>query len=357
MTVRALKPAAKAKPAAPSPPQKPCIVGRNLALVEGPRHARRPSKVARKAGSFNAAEVAWPDEYVQPDSWAEDLPMPKEARPCDEGWLVGPCGAHGVRRLPAFAGPTPGPTDDALDASASVLSFFSSQITQEFCEKVVEFTRQHCEQWCATHPDWRTDTRELAVRNPKKHFGVHEFRLWLACRLRISQLKPELPAYSLWNRHCSLFDTQVFATLTFNQYQWVNRHVSFADVQVDELSDSEDESEGESEDSSEGEIEDVPAEPECDDEDEEDHRASDDEEDQPRTLAPRGEGDCHRKRRVLTELACASFSRAWSPHQFVGLDEAVRSHKHWGKQRIRKQRIATRLLCTQAVSLTVSTIV
>lgn len=45
--------------------------------------------------------------------------------------------------------------------------------------------------------------------------------------------------------------------------------------------------------------------------------------------------DPYRKRRELTDLACATFGAAWNPGQFVGLDEAVRPHKHWGRMRIR----------------------
>lgn len=172
---------------------RPCIIGRNLALVDGQRHARRPSKVARASNSFNAPEVSWAgDSWEQPETWLETSagPMPKESKDEDQGWQVGPV----TRPLPPFLGPTPGPVDDTLDSSSSVVDFVSTRITDEFAQKVVVYTRLHCEHWRVANPDWRTDAREIAMKKPKKHFGKEEFRLWLACRLRISQMKPEIPA-------------------------------------------------------------------------------------------------------------------------------------------------------------------
>ena len=118
---------------------------------------------------------------------------------------------------------------------------------------------------------------------------VEHFDLWLAIKLRVAQLKPEVPAYSLWDRFDSLFDAQVFAACTFNQFQWLNRHTSFADY----------------------------------------GNAA--------NQMQRGDTgfDRHRKRRELTDLASAAFGKAYRPRQFVGLDEATRAHKHQGKQRIR----------------------
>jgi len=45
--------------------------------------------------------------------------------------------------------------------------------------------------------------------------------------------------------------------------------------------------------------------------------------------------DSKRKRRELTNLLSVGFGKAYRPHQHVGLDEATREHKHWGKMRIR----------------------
>lgn len=306
-------------------PRQPSIIGRNLELLEGSRHSRRPSKLARAVSCFNATEVGWADEYTPPDGWEESEEMPVEAKPEDESWLPGPI----KRPLPKFTGPQPGPTDASLSPASSVLHFLGTQITQEFAELVVKYTILHCEQWRGNNPSWRTDSREKVMKKPRKQFTSSEFKLWLACRLRIAQLQPDIPSYCLWNRHSSLFDVQVFNCMTFNQYEWINRHISFADVvplATDEESSSDtSESDGELPADETGEAELVAEDDEC----------SSDEEVVAPSPPPLCQGDAHRKRRELTELACKTFAAAWYPHQFVGVDEAVRSHKHWGRTRIR----------------------
>lgn len=296
---------------------KPFIMERNMTVVEGPRYAYRPCKLARKANVFNGTQVQWADRYDPPSDWSDDEELPAEARLEDCSWRAGPS----YRELPQFHGPTPGPTDSSLTASCSVQRFLDSQLTHEFRLKTVQFTIAHCLRYRAEHTNWRTDCIERSMRRPKSRFTVASFNVWLACRLRLAQLKPEINSYSLWNRHCSLFDVQVFNAITFNQYQWVNRHLSFADLQAEPTSDDEDE---ESEEESEHEA--------CDSEEEEDSSDPDEHNERASKSTTR---DPHRKRRELTNLACAAFANAWNPHQYVGVDEAVRSHKHWGKQRIR----------------------
>lgn len=160
----------------------------------------------------------------------------------------------------------------------------------------------------------------------KKLFTIKTFDLWLACRLRIAQLKPEIPVVSLWQRDNSLFDVQVFNVMTFLQFQWVNRQLSFADVQAEDDSNAEDAGDAEEEEDEEN------AEEEAADEEQ---QQADDDGNVDDAHHPLSSGDSHRKRRELTDLACKAFAAAWLTHQFVGLDEAVREHKHWGKMRIR----------------------
>ena len=156
--------------------------------------------------------------------------------------------------------------------------------------------------------------------------------LWLAARVRIACLKPELPSHLLWLRTSHLFDPQVYAAMTYHQYCWMNRHCAFAastptDADSDSGGDSVD-SDGVSEDEdSDDEGDDSVAVEPVDDE------AGDLEDAAP---PPKLTGfDTHRKRRELTDLCCKAFGLAWRPHQHLGVDEAVRSHKHWGKMRIR----------------------
>lgn len=301
---------------------RPCVMGRNLCILEGARYARRPSKVARREGRFNATEVAWADRYDAPDAWEEAEDLPEEKRKEDCGWIAGPAD----RELPPFLGPTPGPTDQSLNAESSVEDFLRTQLTDEFVNKVVQYTLEHCAVWRNAHPDWRTHCAEAAVKKPKKQFTANQFYLWLACRLRIAQLKPELPAYSLWDRKSSLFDVQVFAAMTFNQFQWINKHVSFADAPPAPGEDEE--SEDEEDEVEENEVHDEDDAGDVSDGEEYEHGGAG-------SMMIVREGDSHRKRRELTNMACEAFGQAWWPHQFLGLDEAVRPHKHWGKQRIR----------------------
>mmetsp|Transcript_6358 Transcript_6358/g.19789 ORF Transcript_6358/g.19789 Transcript_6358/m.19789 type:complete len:224 (-) Transcript_6358:1884-2555(-) len=68
----------------------------------------------------------------------------------------------------------------------------------------------------------------------KMHHALrsHHFDVWIAARLRVAQLKlkPEISAKLLWSPRSSLFDSQLFAVLTWKQFMWLNRHGSFADA-------------------------------------------------------------------------------------------------------------------------------
>lgn len=301
--------------------QQPCIMGRHLDELEGARYARRPSHLARKSGVFNATQLKWADTYDPPDDWAGDEEMPLEAKLEDCGWQPGPA----MRELPVFRGPQQGPTDSTLMPSSCPELFLNTQLTKEFKKKVVAYTIAHCEQYRKNNPDWKKSTREVSMLNFKKKFDVGAFESWLACRLRVAQLKPEVKADSLWSRQSSLFDPIVFNAMTYHQWRWINRHISFANVEEEEEeSPSSDEDEcDEDRQSDEDEVEDEEYEEEGEAEDEVavHHRST--------------STDSHRKRRELTDLACTAFGEAWRPHQFVGLDEAVRAHKHWARQRIR----------------------
>lgn len=255
------------------------------------------------------------DEYTQPEDWEADEEMPVEAKEEDEGWLPGPA----QRQLSPFLGPKPGPRDPTLGSNSSVTDFLDTQLSKEFIDKVVEYTHVHCEQWREQHLEWGTDAREKIFRKPRKSFSAAEFRLWLACRLRVAQLKPEIAAYALWDSSSSLFDVQVFSAMTYNQYQWVNRHVSFADIYSTQHDDDSDSEDSESSEASQ-EVDD------CSDEDDQpsEEKAADDNQSPPRLPTPLA-GEAHRKRRELTDLACKAFGKAWYPHQFLGADEAVRA--------------------------------
>lgn len=268
--------------------KKPCIIGRVLRNVEGHRYARRPSYIAKQKGVRDVTKLAWADEYDQPSSWDEAESMPQENAVTDCGWQPGPA----QRALPAFKGPKPGPKDPSLAHDSPPAAFLDTQLTLEFKEKMIKYTKEHCKQWRQSKKEvWKSDTIEQSMKKYKSMLTVHTFDQWLACKLRVAQLKPEMPAYSLWSPQSSLFDPQVFAAMSWRQFSWLNRHCAFAS-----------EADADADDPEVGDVE--------------------------RTT------DTHRKRRELTDLACKAMGEAWNPHQFVGLDEGVREHKHWGKQRI-----------------------
>ena len=96
-------------------------------------------------------------------------------------------------------------------------------------------------------------------------------------------------AYSLWDRRSSLFDAEVYTAMTFHQYQWLTRHLSFADPASDV-----------------------------------------------NALSPGDAGyDKYRKRRELTDALSAQFGQAFNPFQYVGVDDAPRPTRHRDTQRVR----------------------
>lgn len=228
--------------------QQPLVMTRNLDELVGPRYARRPSKLARAQHAFNGTHLNWADEYDPPDSWENGEEMPLEAKLEDCQWLPGPASRD---KIP-FAGPAPGPTDRNLLPSSSPEQFLKTQLTPQFRQKVVSYTHAHCAQYRTNHADWESSCIEKSMLNFKKKFNVGAFDAWLACRLRIAELKQEIKAISLWERNSHLFDPMVFNIMTFNQYCWISRHISFADVEeIDteaEDEDPEDEADSDHED-------------------------------------------------------------------------------------------------------------
>eukprot|EP00966_Prymnesium_polylepis_P263312 6082005-Prymnesium_polylepis.1 len=164
-----------------------------------------------------------------------------------------------------------------------------SQITAEFKEKWLQYTREHCFAYRRKYPAAVKRNIEASMKHFYRKLKAAHFDLWIAVRLRVAQLKPEVPCDALWDPDDSLFDAEVFGALTFFQYQWLNRHASFADYGMATAN------------------------------------------------AQLGDPafDSKRKRRELTNLLSVGFGKAYRPHQHVGLDEATREHKHWGKMRIR----------------------
>ncbi|KAL1499676.1 hypothetical protein AB1Y20_011873 [Prymnesium parvum] len=117
--------------------QQPRYVERNLSLVQGARHTRRPSSMARKSGKRRSSDVMKADEFAgNRESWATSEQMPEEAKDEDGGWRAGPI----VRELPAFNGPTPGPTNENLKHDSPEVEFMKEFFTTEFKVKCQQYT-------------------------------------------------------------------------------------------------------------------------------------------------------------------------------------------------------------------------
>lgn len=173
---------------------KPQYIERNLEMIEGKRWARRPSALAKKAGQRSASDVLEADEFVgSKDSWATTECMPEEDKLEDCGWLPGPV----VRELPKFKGPKPGPTDSTLKPNSSSREFVLTQITSEFKKKWITYTIAHARAYRAERPRWRNSCIERSVViDGHKHKTLTEdmFDIWIAAKVRVAQLKTEIPA-------------------------------------------------------------------------------------------------------------------------------------------------------------------
>ena len=292
---------------------QPTIGPRNLSVVEGKRHERRPSALAKKAKARRITDVEWADEYDPPEGgWSEDdEPMPDEDAKEDCGWRAGPID----RDLPIFNGPTPGPTNKELSDSSSRRDIMAELITDEFKDRWVEYTIDHAEAWREEHPDWETDATERQVPKPRKVLNRESFDLWLAIRARAAQFKAEVDVKKLFDPTSSIYDVEVHRAMPVHTYTWLNRHGSFASRANSMAFDDEEEEEEE-----DGEEE---------EEEEEEEKEEEEEEEEPKGF------DSKRKTREMMNILRKNFAAAYNPSQYLGMDEGVRDHKHWGKERIR----------------------
>lgn len=122
-------------------------------------------------------------------------------------------------------------------------------LTPAFVAKCHEFTIAHMPQWRKQFQDGAYPRRiENAFGKGLSRFidpeddGCRErfqslFLTWAAVKLRIAQLKPEIPAKAIWSRYpesVSLHDPEVNAVMTYEQYKWCNRHFSFSTAPEEE---------------------------------------------------------------------------------------------------------------------------
>lgn len=316
---------------------QPTYMERNLKLIDGKRHENRPSAISKKLGHRYSTDVLKADAFDDATgNWLSPWMMPNEADVEDLGWLPEPL----LRDRPVFKGPKPGPTNPALGQDSSESEIMDDLLTPTFKERCQELTIEHVEHFRRSHPNrgrkgieraFGKDERFLSTDDTGRERFKALFDAWLAAKLRVAQLKPEVPAKALWGQlpeARNLYDQELDSIMTLKQYQWCNRHMSFAAAFDDAGDDSEDE---ESDDGAHVRDESSDSSAEHDDENTPPGNGE----------APLGNSaaerkhDTFRKRRELTDLANRDFGKAFNPYQHVGLDEATRSTKHWERMRVK----------------------
>ena len=118
----------------------PVIVQPQVATAEGPRHAQRPSAVARHAAG-GAHAVAMDHIQSQPCSvtqWQTSVELPVEVNAADVGWVAGPVNGNSGRAMPTFTGLPSGPRDNALTSRSSARAIMRSvQFSRGFKQHVI----------------------------------------------------------------------------------------------------------------------------------------------------------------------------------------------------------------------------
>lgn len=177
---------------------EPTVQARSVQATTGPRHAYRPSAVARKnvtAGAIPRARSELETTPVAPCTWSTQEWLPFETHKDDVGWLPGPVGGNAGRALPEFTGAPVGPTDKALDHTSTARRIMQSvQFTAEYLKTIVKFAREHARVWATAHTP--PDSIERAFQ-PAKLENAH-VELWFASRVRVAMLNPAMPSHVLW---------------------------------------------------------------------------------------------------------------------------------------------------------------
>ena len=268
----------------------PVVIARSVELQKQKRPELRPSQLARAQGKRRAREILESGTFDgSRTGWAGSENMPDEECEEDTGW--GSLVVH--RMVPPFKGGKPG-LKRHVNANTPAHEFICALVTDDLCTKLLEYGVAHCKHYRAMcHMEEQTvDTAECierSVRDPEKLNAPTCIRIWLAAKHRVAQLAPEVPAKELWDPCSPLYDADLCGALTYNQYQWFQRHISFSEY------------------TPQGEL-----------------------------LRPGDAGyDRYRKRRMAIDKINQICQTEQIPGQMLGADEAARANKHWGRIRIR----------------------
>ena len=209
----------------------PVIATATVAVAQGPRHAQRPSAVARRVSGTAGAQAIdhQRTEQCSITEWQTSVELPIELHEHDVGWLPGPVGGRNGRPFPTFTGESSGPRDRELTSRSTARRIMRSvQLSRSFKDTVVTLTRQHAQQWSAEHD--RCDGTERCFSAADLE-PVH-VELWAALAVRVAKLNPSIPADRLWDATHHCYDAAVDAACTHTQWQWLNRHLSFGAMRV-----------------------------------------------------------------------------------------------------------------------------
>ena len=234
----------------------PQVMARNLRSIEGERWSRRPSALVKAADKRYTSEQLVADGYDgNKDNFATAESMPDENMQDDIGWNPGPI----VKNLPEFRGPKPGPTVPTIKANSPTREIMSHILTGDFKRLVCKHTYAHVVAWrkerSAAQKSWGNiecafDSGDLSWLGWEPETGDYDqakfeniFDLWMVAKLKVAQLKPEIPADALWGKYVhapALYDAELDRMMTCDQFKFCNRHMSFAYTPSSGDSDAED---------------------------------------------------------------------------------------------------------------------
>ena len=96
--------------------------------------------------------------------------------------------------------------------------------TPEFLSEVCKLCRSHKRAWDGIHSPDCIERAFAADSLTNDHI-----ELWMAARVRIALLNPNVPAEKLWDPESRHHDAQLDSALPYHAFRWFERHLSFGD--------------------------------------------------------------------------------------------------------------------------------
>ena len=218
----------------------PAFMEHGVKASDKSRASQRPSNQARKMGFKSVRECPdlQPGGFDGNDSdWASTEAMPDEAREEDVGWLPGPID----RDVPEFNGAKPGPADPLLNADSTPEDIMERLLTDDLCNDVIRYAVSHCKHYRRQKMLVSRQTLKASKDSIEQTWGWRLpapdasgrllVRTWIAAKLSVAQLAPEINEEALWDPSDSLYDQKLDEVIPYKVYIWCNRHMSFAEYE------------------------------------------------------------------------------------------------------------------------------